>query len=239
MILSKKTLMITGLLLFVMCNCVPRVTARSPPYFGPNDRGPRTPSQTRLRVETTLDIFLLQLLPFKAQVVRKNVMPNCSKALMPLVDTCYKDYELESKYAIQERGTAEELKIGCCNLWKYNTCVLDSVKQLTNYSIRACNKLDIEAVEEILDASDTHPRLKFMCSDYHKQSFYCATFIETSLTITLLLILGLAAIVISVVMSSYLLFLSTVRPKFVYLKPKNRRCQDNDDIKLLERTVNF
>jgi len=213
------------------------VEARSPPYFGPSDRAVRGPPQASLRTDTITDVFLNELLPFKASFVLKNVMPNCSKALTPLIDNCYKDYELDTRYTLQLKGTSQELQVGCCNLWKYHECVLEAVERLAHYSFRACTEWDAEAAEEVLEASESHPKSRLMCEDYHRQSFYCSNFIETNWALTLVLILGLSAILIAALMAGYMFYLSTLRMKIVYIQAKCRGVSGgyhNDGVELME-----
>ena len=168
----------------------------------------REPAQSKLSVETALNIFLLELLPFKAQFVLKNVRPNCSRALTPYIDSCYKDYELESKYALANRGTEKELRVGCCNLWQYHSCVVGAVELLAHYSYKACNEYDAEEAEQILEATEEHPKSRLMCADYHQQSFFCTEdksfnkmLNEANWTLTMVLLLGLVAILVSALMA--------------------------------------
>lgn len=210
---------------------------RSPPYLGPSDRSVRGASQSKLRTDSTMDVFLNELLPFKASFVLKNVMKNCSRALTPYIDNCYKDYELDSRYTLQLKGTAQELQVGCCNLWKYHECVIDAVERLAHYSYQACNEWDAQAAEEVLAASESHPKSRLMCADYHRQSFYCSNFIESNLALTLVLILGLSAILVAALMAGYMFYLSTLRMKIVYIQAKCRGYH-NDGVELMEKQEN-
>lgn len=211
-------------------------SARSPPSFGPGDRAARAPASSSgggLRVKTTLDIFLLQLLPLKAQTVLRNVHPACAKALTPLIDECYGDYELQSRYTVQLRGTAEELKVGCCNLWKYHSCVIGAVERLSHYSFAHCTEDDAEAAEEVLTNSESIPRSKLMCADYHSSSFYCSAYFEPSLALTLVLVLGFVAILVAACLAGFMFYLSTLRvPHIIYIK--GRSGYHNDGHELLD-----
>ncbi len=230
--------------LFILNETVLLVSARSPPYFGPNDRTARAPSKpssggggSSLRVQAPLDIFLLLLLPFKAATVLKSVQPSCATALTPLIDQCYADYELESRYAIQLRGTAEELKVGCCNLWKYHSCVTGAIERLAHYSFQHCTENDAEAAEKALAASESVPRAKLLCADYHRQSFYCSAYFEPSLALTLVLVLGFVAILVAASLAGFMFYLSTLRvPKIIYVRANDEGyCYSNDGVELIEK----
>lgn len=228
------------------------VSARSPPYFGPNDRSAivaRAPSRSTanantggggpLRVQKTLDIFLLYLLPLKAQTVLKSVQASCATALTPLIDQCYADYELESRYTIQLRGTAEELKVGCCNLWKYHSCVVGAIERLAAISFAHCTEGDAEAAEEVLAHSESIPRSSLMCADYHRQSFFCAAYFEPSLALTLVLVLGFVAILVAAALAGFMFYLSTLRvPQIIYVKGNTNNSGYSDAVELIEKKQN-
>jgi len=182
-----------------------------------------------------MDIFLLELLPFKASFVLKNVSPNCSKALSPLIDNCYKDYEIDCRYSVQLKGSAKELQVGCCGLWKYHECVVDAVERLAHYSFKSCNEIDAEAAEEVLEATESHPKSRLMCADYHRESFYCGNLIESNFALNLVLILGLMAILVAASMAGYMFYLSTVRVKVVYVQAALGAERHGDGVELIQR----
>lgn len=161
------------------------------------------PADSLLQHDTSIDVFLMEILPFKAKFILKNVEANCSKALSPLVDECYDLYEATMEKMFDIRDTNDGLRVGCCNLNIYHRCVLDAVERLAHYSIRACNELDAIAAEDVLDATELQQREHFLCKDYHQESFYCTGVIQSSTPVLLVLVLGVFALFICILLAGF------------------------------------
>jgi len=209
-------------------------------YFGASDRGIRDPPQAPLRIQTLRDIFLLEILPFKARLVQHSVSSVCSSVLAPLIDDCYQDYDIYTKYSIALKG--DEQRWSCCAMWSYQTCVRESVRMLEN-----CTASDVDSVDSVLINTESHPKSRLICYDYEKNSYGCTTnegqFGYPSFAMTLVLILGLSAILIAILLTCYAAYMYSIqrRSRTMVIETQCSGCANGeaacDGTHLLGRTI--